>query len=47
VNTVEEIEIFGGKVYIRQIDGRIMILEDPEDVEMFRDFPVWFEDFGD
>lgn len=44
---MEETEIIGDKVYIRQQNGRIMILEDPEDVEMFRDFPVCFEDFGD
>lgn len=40
-------EIIDGKVYIRQKDGRIIILEDPEDVEMFKHFPVWFENFGD
>lgn len=44
---MEEIEIFGGKVYIRQIDGHIMILEDPDEVEMFTDFPKWLTDFDD
>ncbi|GEP72057.1 hypothetical protein [Lentilactobacillus rapi] len=44
---MEETEIIDGKVYIRRQDGRIMILEDPEDVEMFKHFPIWFEDFND
>lgn len=44
---MEETEIIGGKVYIRQTNGSIMILEDPEDIEMFTHFPIWFEDFGD
>ncbi|WP_283812269.1 hypothetical protein [Lentilactobacillus dabitei] len=44
---MEETEIIGDKVYIRQQNGRIMILEDPDEVEMFTDFPKWLTDFDD